>query len=487
MNIKKSKGSYKLIILIVILIIIVVGLIYYKTLSNDKTGKDSFTNYSDYSKKYILEDCMDGWGKEYVKKNPSDTRSINDICMSNAYLSDPKLLCGICGTNDSPIFSMTSTLNSNKKYYGCSANTDNSISLNWGDQGTVINKLLSDRMTCDTFSINAKGGMYIYMAGDDVCTISLNDKVVYTYNWGQNVVEYYIENVGYGDKLSFSCKNTGGPGGLCFSYIWNKQLFILENNGYQNCANTIYYTTEGKNKWDNLWSNIIPGLLPWMKNWITCADGNNTNISITTYVGSTKNVELMNNDCVIFGSLTHKDNSSYISQDSPDAYAVVWSNSSNKSSKILLFDSNYKKNFENKYYEYKIDNVMEGDIFFVGGNSKLSKENQVNSLDITVSYIWCGRIFSTPRDDNFNKITEQIYLQSLINKTSTDNGDFKYELISRLIENNNFPYYTKMKLRTEDNINSNIYYFTINNIRLNKTEVISNVTKFQSDISNIKF
>ena len=517
MNIKKSEGSYKLIILIIILVIIVGGLIYYKN------GKDYFTNYSDYSKKYILQNCINGWGKEYKKNNPNDTRSIDNICMSNAYLSDPKLLCGICGTEDNPLFSMTSTTDPNKKYYGCGANTNNSISLNWGEQGTVINKLLSDRMTCDTFNINVTSGMYIYVCADRSCDILLNDKIIQTHN-GINVGEYFIDNVSYGDKLTLVCKSfnknlfesfetneenllqtignsssqTIGNSssqtidqtvkqntGLCFSYIWNKQIFILENNGYQNCANTIYYTTQGKIKWDNIWSKRSFGLLPWMKNWIRTFDGSNAILSVDTFVGSSKNVELMNNDCVIFGSLTHGNSSSYISQDRPESIAMLWHNSSNKGSEVLLFDSNYKKNLENKYYEYKIENLKEGDIFLSAGIASLSKD-VIKPLDLTISYIWCGRIFSTPQDDNFNRITEPISLQYLSGKVLNNDGNFKSTLISRNKTNNQFLYYTKLKLRPEDTALP-YYYFTINNINLTQTEVMSYSKKFENDMTNIKY
>ena len=130
MNIQKSAGSYKFIILVVIIIIILFALIYYKVFEDTKNSGDSFVDYSEYSKKYILADCVDGYGKEYKENNSSDTRSVEDICMSNAYLTDPKLLCGICGTENSPLYSMESSVINGKRYYGCKKNTDNAISLN---------------------------------------------------------------------------------------------------------------------------------------------------------------------------------------------------------------------------------------------------------------------------------------------------------------------------------------------------------------------
>jgi len=445
MNIQKSVGSYKFIILVIIIIIILFTLIYYKVLDN-KNNSDSFIDYSEYSKKYILEDCVNGYGKEYKEKNSNDTRTVQDICMNNAYLSDPKLLCGICGTDGNPLFSMESKIISGKRYYGCKQNTDNAISLNWGDEGTPINKYLSDRLTCDALNNNALSGMYIYIACDGVCNILVNNKVVQTHN-GINLGSYYIDNLGYGDKLSIECKQSGVSSaqtsnlqcGLCISYIWNKQIYILENNGYQNCANTIYYTLEGSLKWDNIWEKKSVGLLPWMKNWIRGRDGLNATLSIETFIGSTKNSGLMNNDCVIFGSATYDGDNSYISQDSPSSYSFLFNNGLNSGSKILYVNSNYKKKLENKYYEYKIQNVIEGDIFSIGG--AYYDMQQLKYLDYTTSYIWCGKIFSTPQDDNFNKITEQISLKYLINNT-----DAKYNLINRNVQNNNFLYYEKKKI-----------------------------------------
>ena len=495
MNIQKSTGSYKFIILVIIIIIILFMLIYYKVL-NYNNNIDSFVDYSEYSKKYILADCVDGYGKEYKENNSNDTRSVEDICMSNAYLTDPKLLCGICGTESSPLYSMESNVINGKRYYGCKKNTDNAISLNWGDEGTQINKLLSDRLTCDTFNNGARSGMYIYIASDGMCNILVNDKVVQTHN-SINLAGYYIDNLVYGDKLSIQCKQTGQSNesssktsnpqcGLCVSYIWNKQIYILENNGYQNCANTIYYTAEGKVKWDNIWAKKSIALLPWMKNWIRGRDGLNATLSIETFIGSTKNDGLMNNDCVIFGSLTHESDDSYISQDTAESIAMLWHNSLNKGSKMLLFDSNYKKKLVNKYYEYKVENLKEGDVFFSYGREGALK-SVGKPLDLTISYIWCGKIFSTPQDDNFNKIVEPIRLQYYLTKLANDNGDFKYTLLDRHKNNNNFLYYTKMKLRPPAEHSAvSMYYFTINNINLTREEFIPHMDILGKDFANIK-
>ncbi len=457
MNIKKSIESYKFIILIIIIVIILLALIYYKVFKDTQNIEDSFVDYSKYSKSIILDDCKNGYGKEYKENNPSNTQEVNDFCMSNAYLTDPKLLCGICGTEDNPLFSMESTSYRGRKYYGCRKDSLNAISLNWGDQGTQINKLLSDRLTCDTLNQNAISGMYIYLACDGESTILVNDKVVQNHT-GINLGGYYIDNLEYGDKLVIQCKQSGqsflSKCGICISYIWNKQIYILDNNGYQNCANTMYYRSDGFTKWDNIWAQNSIGLLPWMKNWIRGMDGTNSIVSIETYIGSTKNTGLMNNDCVIFGSATYDGDNSYISQDASTLSASILLNYV-QPSKLLYINTNYKKKFTNKYYEYKIKNVMEGNIFGLGGTYNNGSNTKI--LDFTTSYIWCGKIFSTPQDNNFNKITEQIIL-----KSAYTNNIVEYNLINRNMSDNKFLYYEKQKINPK-NSNESIMYYTINN------------------------
>lgn len=463
--INETYDSYKFIILVIILILSLCALFYYKTLSDKKSndlilGTDLFGNYSEYSKKYILEDCQNGWGKEYKLKYPNDKRTLEEICMNNAYLSNPKLLCGICGdTDNNPLFTVSSPSDPNKKYFGCARNSDNSISINWGDQGTPINKLLSDRLTCDVFNVNAKSGMYIYIATDDTCSILLNDKVVANHN-GINIGEYFIDNVNVGDTLSIKCKSAEGTCGLCFCYIWNKQIYILENNGYQNCANTIYYTTEGLLKWDNIWKDTSVGLLPWMKNWMRSNDGSNSTLNVTTYVGSNKESAYMNNDCVIIGSITFRrdQDHSLISQTLlQNSIFLLSSMGINSGNKTLLFDTNYKKNIDNRYFEYRVENVNDGDNFVLAGLYKDENKN-ISTLNYSLCYIWCGRIFVLPRGDNFDNITGKITLKDIYSNTDTT-----YSLVNKEADDQNILYFQKKLLNPTKTDILPAYIFSVNN------------------------
>jgi len=460
--IKKSYSSYKFVILVILIILILCALLYYKILydKNNKVLNDSFSNYSDYSKKYIIGDCKSGWVKDYKLKYPNDIQTPDEICMSNAYVSNPKLLCGICGSNENnPLFTISSPNNPDKRYFGCSRNTNNSLSINWGDQGTPINKLLSDRLTCNTFNVNVDSSMYIYIASNDKCSILLNDNVVANHS-GIDLGEYLIEDVKYGDELSIECTSEQGPSGLCFSYIWNKQIFILENNGYQNCANTIYYTSEGRIKWDDMWKNRSNGLLPWMKNWIKGDDMPKSSLNISTYIGSTKQDSFMNNDCVIFGSITFNKNQNhkYISDryEKCSVFLLTYMNSKAGNTN-LLYETNYKKNIDNYYYEYKLKNVNEGDNFVLVGFYK-DEKNVMSILNYSICYIWCGRIFVTQQNNELDSIVEKISLKNVY-----DNADTAYDLVEKDIKNNDILYFQKKLLNPVLSDIPPSYIFSVNN------------------------
>jgi len=81
------------------------------------------------------------------------------------------------------------------------------------------------------------------------------------------------------------------------SYIWNKSLYTLPNNGMEGIANIINYQATGAIGWSNAWVSAIPQLLPWMKNYIRFKDAPNCNgwglnqtyMTVTFNVGDTTN------------------------------------------------------------------------------------------------------------------------------------------------------------------------------------------------------
>jgi hypothetical protein len=284
---------------ILIIIIIILTTIFY--IFNYKI-KEEYANYSDYSKKYILDDCKEGWAKDYIQANPSTTFNSNDLCLSNAYVKESKYLCGICGSsNDSPLYAINSPLKNNTIYYGCGINTSNSIQLNWGQNGTqALPSNVSDIKTCNSqnvdispFNVNTlKSDLYLYVVCDDTSTIYLNDVKIKECPGWNTLHTIYIPNVYAYDKLKIVGLNTGGPGGLCLSYRWNNKLYILDNNGFENSANVMKYTVDNLRSFDKLWNpycTALNKLPPWMQNWIRFDDGNGKTITFETFVGNSKN------------------------------------------------------------------------------------------------------------------------------------------------------------------------------------------------------
>jgi len=125
--------------------------------------------------------------------------------------------------------------------------------------------------------------MYIFAVCDDNLVIEINGALINKtlkewncYNspsgfstcW--NIFGYfYVENVSQNDKVTIKCYNGCGPGGMNVSYIWNKCLYTLPNNGMEGIANIINYQVTGNTGWSTLWSSYVQNLLPWMKNYIT--------------------------------------------------------------------------------------------------------------------------------------------------------------------------------------------------------------------------
>ena len=146
--------------------------------------------------------------------------------------------------------------------------------------------------------------MYIFVVCDDLSYIEINGERVTEDVWqvGWNNLQYfYVEDVTQNDKVIINCINECAPGGLNVSYIWNKCLYTLPNNGMEGIANIINYQVTGAvNGWSTLWDPWIPTLLPWMKNYINmeptgCSGGPYTYMTVTFNIGNTVNIPFTNN------------------------------------------------------------------------------------------------------------------------------------------------------------------------------------------------
>ena len=83
---------------------------------------ENFVNSSNYGKKYIMDDCVNtGFGRY----GNTDQRK-QDICKTQAFVTNPKYLCGICGDENNPLYA---TGSSEDRMYACSSYASNSYGL----------------------------------------------------------------------------------------------------------------------------------------------------------------------------------------------------------------------------------------------------------------------------------------------------------------------------------------------------------------------
>jgi hypothetical protein len=317
--------------------------------------------------------------------------------------------CYLWGNKDvEPIFGGTSN-------FGCHKKVKQTIN---NSSAYPVNNFLSDVQTCNRTNTNSVSNMYIYICTDDFCNIKINNTNINQSGWNTQG-SYLIENVNFGDVLTVTSTNVCGPGGLCLSYIWNKQLYILDNNGFENCAHIISYQLGGLDNvqgWSNVWSSghYVSNLLPWMKNWIKIKEtaqcvnspSNNTTITFTCKIGHTQKSGLLNNDLAVFLGI--------------DDIGTVLLNNKNV----------YNKNEPwNQAVYFTVPNVNENDVLTINCT------NGGGPGGIGLTYLWCGRLFSFSSTlNNFNSVI------NLIKYTSTNCYGLSYDPSPI---NNNLPFVTQ--------------------------------------------
>lgn len=373
------------IIIILILLISIITLYIYK--KNIESFDDN--TYAQYSKKYIIEDCV---------KNSNNTPS---NCLNSAWVKNSKYLCGLCGENDTnPLYSYKK--DGDEHYlYGCSQNHSNPFGLSWNKpdkyEPSKVNRFLGDIQTCNVFNNNATNNMYLYVCCDDKCDILLNNKkIISKTGWNQLGV-YLLKNIKYGDSIKIKGVNTNKQGSMCVSYIWNKQLFILDNNGFERCANIINYELEYDYNITKQWlpNNNVPNLLPWMKNWISLKTV--TNATLTFKAGDTQKVELLTNDLTVFLGI--------------DDTGTVYLNNNVVYNKI---------NAWNQINVFTVPNVNKDDVL------KIDCVNGGGPGGIGIVYLWGGLLYTLPCNSlaSFNTVA------NIISYTSTNCTGITYDASS---------------------------------------------------------
>jgi hypothetical protein len=339
---KWFQKNYKIILCIVFFVLLLVIVCIYitrkKIESFSTTSEDNADlNTGSYApmKHPILTDCLNNYGKTNSNIN----------CDKSAWVTNPRFLCGICDILNSGDVNYFTKEKVN--YYGCNQNVANSVDsppVTWTPPAdTTINKLsgyFKDRMTCNYFSEDKKSDLYLIIICDDMFDLKLNDKYIVknsttnNSNWNKLFL-LYVPDVKFGDSIHLRGINTCGPGGISFSYIWNKQLYIMENNGFNGYANIIRHYLDklllGSNAtWTTLWKEYVPQLPPWMQNYIKIDDSpicsfdkeNQREVNISFDIGDSaddgnlkpyitcfiacdvQNMELLLNDSVVYTKMT---------------------------------------------------------------------------------------------------------------------------------------------------------------------------------------
>jgi len=382
--------KYLFLIIIVIILIIIIFILY-----NLKKNTESFSNYSQYSKKYILDNCVNNWAQIYPQGNAEES------CKSHAWVTNPEYLCGICGDNEqSPLYAFQPNNDTTlPRLFGCPPNMSNKLGLNW-QQNTPVNPLsliLSDKLTCNLQNIGVISNMYLYIYAKDNCYVTLNGNQIISKSGWTSLGIFYLENISYADELSFNLVNNCESGGINICYIWNKQLFIMDKNGFENCANIIRCKASGNTGWSNQWVNDLTNPLPWMKNWLTCeyvsnCSGGSSSATISFKTGYFANQETLNNDLVGFVGI--------------DDYGTVYHNN------VEVFN---KPEPWTNVMQFTIPNVN----FF--DTLEIQCTNASGYGGICLTYLWSGQLFTIPNNlEGFNKTA------NIITYTSTNLNTITY-------------------------------------------------------------
>ena len=112
-----------------------------------KNNIESFNNVDKkYEKEQIINNCKLNWGR-------INGQNSNEFCEKSAWVTEPKLLCAICGDNkNNPLKSIK--FNNKTSFYGCAPNTPNPYGLSWKSYNRVstsLNPATSASLSCNAY------------------------------------------------------------------------------------------------------------------------------------------------------------------------------------------------------------------------------------------------------------------------------------------------------------------------------------------------
>jgi hypothetical protein len=233
--------------------------------------------------------------------------------------------------------------------------------------------------------------MYLFICADNYANIKINGKFIkktLSQSGYNNLGSYFLENISKNDQITIDISNTNGNGGASVSYIWNKQVYILDQNGFDNNANIINYNAVGNNGWSTKISSLIDHILPWMKNWITM----DKSMTITFKIGEYTNKNPLSNDLVMFLGI--------------DDQGTI------KLNNTLVYTKNQPWT---EVVNFTIPNVNNED------NLTIDCINLGGAGGISLTYLWMGYVYAFP--SSFEGLNTVI---NIINYSTTYNTSFTY-------------------------------------------------------------
>jgi len=260
-----------------------------------------------------------------------------------------------------------------------------------------FNSYLKNKENHEMFEINKSSlnftNMYLFICCDNYAKITIkgkyNNKIIEQSGFN-TLGNYFLENININDKITIEVSNTVKKCSLSISYIWNKQLYILNENGYENNAYIIDYKVNGETDWNNKISSSIEQILPWMKNWISM----NKSMTLSFNVGNKQNINNLSNDMIVFLGI--------------DEQGTV------KLNNQIVYTKNQPIN---EIETFKIVNVNNGDNLEI--DCIKSSSGGIGGLSLT--YLWLGYVYAFPSNmEGFNSII------NIINFSSKNTTTFNY-------------------------------------------------------------
>jgi len=155
---------------------------------------------------------------------------------------------------------------------------NNVIDFSDGPKNFKIKFNVGEMINTDTLTNDLSG----FLGVDDLAKVYLNNKQVYNKNqsWDR-VVNFNIKNVNENDDLRIDCVNTGGPGGLTFTYIWGGSFYAMSSSktGFNSCVNLIRYQSKNINGKTTLYNSLSENLR-FITDWLNAGSGRDFGISI---------------------------------------------------------------------------------------------------------------------------------------------------------------------------------------------------------------